>query len=344
MSSNSSNIKGLIYAGIACIFWSTLYIDTTFIAPYGTADLAIARFSFTAVAAAAILLAKKRIRFIYSELNSRQLILASFLGFIGFTGYYFFLATAIKYSSDIITVAIIGMISVVTLLANNAIHKEFSWIAACIPAALGISGTADIIYYQTLASDFSLSSAGWRLWLGIGAALIALMMWSTYQVLNKLVLERLTTGSTISLEDWTLLTLIGGALALPVLVALLPLSPLHGEFTLFDRQPDKAIIPLLTWGLFLAFGASLLSLRAWNESQIYLPPSLSGQAIVFLLPLVFTLCALNGRFITHPVGTIAGVALVISSVFSTILIKHPPAWLPRMLSAKNGDLPRDNLN
>jgi len=339
---NTSNVaKGLLYAWVACIFWSTLYIDTTFIAPYGTADLASVRFFLSALIAIAILLANGRVRVICNELKFQQFVLAGELGFLGFTGFYFFLATAIKYTSEIIAVAIVGLISVVTLLANNYIYREFKWRAVICPAVLGGMGVAAIIYSQVPATDFAITASSWRLWVGIGAAFVALMMWSAYQILNKLALKRLSSISKISSEDWTLLTLIGGAMALPFLLALLPVSPLSREFVLFSTRLDGSIMPLLAWGLFLALGASLLSLHAWNTSQVYLPPTLSGQAIVFLLPIVFALGWLHGRFTDHPAGTCLGIALLMTSIIWTVLLEHPPTWLPKILKLKIHGLRRE---
>jgi drug/metabolite transporter (DMT)-like permease len=338
LSNVSRLVWGLIYAFVACAFWSTLYIDTTFIAPYGTADLAIIRFFFSAIVAIAILLTRGKGNFL-KERTLEQWTFAVSLGFLGFTGYYFFLATAIKYTSEVITAAIIGMISVITLLLNNMIYREFKWAAVALPAILGCAGVGIIIQNQMQAAEFVITAGSLKPFLGITSALIALAMWSAYQVLNRVALLRF---KTVSSEDWTILTLIGGATALPVLIAALPVSSLSQEFVIYSRPLDDSILPLLMWGFFLALGPSLVSVSAWNESQKYLPPTLGGQTIVFLLPLVFGIGWHYGRFSTNPGGAVGGIGLLIASVVATIVLQHPPAWLPQTLIRAIRSLRRAN--
>ncbi|SFV36703.1 EamA-like transporter family protein [Hyphomicrobium facile] len=324
---NASRLRwGLLYAFIACMFWSSLYVRTDFVAPYGTADLAIVRFSFSTLIAMLILLARGGLRRIFNERTRGEWLLASALGFLGFTGYYFFLATAIKYTSEVITVAIIAMISVVTLLVNNALYREFKWHVVAWPALLGGAGVATIVWGQVQAGAFSFTDKGMKGLIGLAAALVALAMWSAYQVLNKRALIRF---SAVSVEDWTLLTLIGGAIALPPLLAILPASPMSEEFTLYSQPLGPSTLPLLGWGLFLAIGASLLSLSSWNRAQKYLPPTLSGQSVVFLLPLVFALGWYYGRFSTNAFAMLTGIGLLFLSVGATIILQHSPKWLPK---------------
>lgn len=307
--------KGLALASIACLFWSSLYVRIDFLAPYGTADLAVVRFFFSSVLALALGIRRRRLGGELLRQSRRAWLVAGGLGFIGFTGYFFFLATAVKFTSEIIAVSIIGLISVLTLVVNNGLYRVFAWRVVFWPVAAGLLGVAAIVDSQIESQQFRLSSPGAGI--GLGAALIALLMWSGYQVLNKRALLR---HPDVSSEAWTLMTLIGGAALLPLLVIVLPFSALAGEFQLFSVEPTKALYVLIGWGGFLAIGASLISLYAWNTAQKLLPPALSGQSIAFLLPLVFALGWRYGRFSNGVAEAVIGIFLLLLSVAMT-------AWL-----------------
>ena len=317
MSNARKTFKGLIFAFAACALWSTLYIRTDFIAPYGTADLAIVRFLFSTVLALFVAAVSGNARRLLVNRRYQDWLSAGLLGFLGFTGYFFFLATAIKYTSEVITVSIIGMIAIVTMVANNLIYKEFPWRWIVWPVLLAIIGVALIVGAQIEAGQFSLKDM--RGYLGLAAAIISLAMWSSYQVLNK---RALLKRSAMPTEDWTLLTLIAGSGVLPVLIVAIPFSPVANEFVLFTQPLSAATLALAGWGFFLAVGASLLSLYAWNTAQTYLPPALSGQSVVLLLPLVFGLGWYYGRFSQSSLWIGVGIAFLLGSVAATIVLRR----------------------
>lgn len=304
--------RGLAYAFVACACWSTLYIRPDFIAPYGPADLVVMRFAISGAFAAAILMFRGRCGRKLADYSRQQWLAASGLGFLGFSGYYFFLATAIKYTSEFITVAIIAMISVITLVINNIVYREHTWKEILAPGLVGLAGLATIIAHQIHTHQFAVSkSSGYA---GLAAAAIALAMWSAYQVLNRYALDRY---SDVSTTDWSLLTLIGSAATLPLLIAVLPVSP-----ALIQRPIQPAFYALLAWAALLSVGASLLSLFAWNIAQKNLPPALSGQSIAFLLPLVFALSWHYGRFDSSPWVAALGIVLLLASVAMTATLKN----------------------
>ncbi|CAA2137776.1 DMT family transporter [Hyphomicrobium sp. ghe19] len=309
--------KGLLFALAACALWSTLYIHTDFIAPYGTADLAIVRFLFSTALALSVAVLSGNARRLLVNRPYQDWLSAGLLGFLGFTGYFFFLATAIKYTSEVITVSIIGMIAIVTMVANNLIYKEFPWRSIVLPVFLAIVGVALIVGAQIQSGQFSLRDM--RGCLGLASATIALAMWSSYQVLNKRALLKRPLMPT---EDWTLLTLIAGAAALPLLILMLPFSPVANEFGLFTQPVGAPTLALTGWGFFLALGASLLSLYAWNTAQTYLPPALSGQSVVLLLPMVFGLGWHYGRFSQSSMPIGIGIVFLLGSVGATIMLRY----------------------
>ncbi|MBS0267361.1 MAG: DMT family transporter [Proteobacteria bacterium] len=317
MSNARKVTKGLVFALAACTLWSTLYIHTDFIAPYGTADLAIVRFLFSTALALLVAVLSGNARRLLVNRRYQDWLSAGFLGFLGFTGYFFFLATAIKYTSEVITVSVIGMIAIVTMVANNLIYKEFPWRSIVWPVLLAIVGVVIIVGAQIQAGQFSLRDLRGNL--GLASAFIALAMWSSYQVLNK---RALLKHSAIPTEDWTLLTLIAGAAALPLLIVVLPFSPVANEFGLFTHPVGAATLALAGWGFFLAVGASLLSLYAWNTAQTYLPPALSGQSVVLLLPLVFGLGWHYGRFSQSSLPIGIGIVFLLGSVAGTIVLRY----------------------
>lgn len=317
MSNASRVIKGLFFAFVACGFWSTLYIHTDFIAPYGTADLAIVRFFFSTALALVVAGLTGNARRLLLNRSYHDWLSAGLLGFLGFTGYFFFLSTAIKYTSEVVTVSIVGMIAIVTMVANNLIYKEFPWRSAVWPVFLAVAGVALIVGAQIQASQFSLRDA--RGYIGLASAFVALAMWSAYQVLNK---RALLKRAALPTQDWTLLTLIAGAAALPLLIVVLPFSPVANEFGLFTHPLCSGTFALMAWGFFLAVGASLLSLYAWNTAQTYLPPALSGQSVVLLLPLVFGLGWHYGRFLQRSLPIATGIVLLLGSVVATIAVRY----------------------
>jgi len=317
MSNAPKVIKGLVFALVACAFWSTLYIHTDFIAPYGTADLAIVRFLFSTALALLVAVLRGNAQRLLANRLYQDWLSAGLLGFLGFTGYFFFLATAIKYTSEVVTVSIIGMIAIVTMVANNLIYKEFPWRLIVWPVLLAIVGVALIVGAQIETGQFPLRDM--RSYLGLASAFVALAMWSSYQVLNK---RALLKRSAMPTEDWTLLTLIAGSAALPLLIMVLPFSPVANEFGLFTHPFGTAMLALTGWGLFLAVGASLLSLYAWNTAQTYLPPALSGQSVVLLLPLVFGLGWHYGRFSQGSLPIGIGIVFLLGSVAATIVLRY----------------------
>lgn len=270
-----------ILAGLAAgALWGLVFVAPYMAGTFASVDLTAGRFvAYGAVAVGMLLWGLKGQP---RRPTLAQAWAALWLSVLGFTGYYLLLVWAIRDAGAEMPALIIGTIPVWVMLLGKP--QGLRWAALVPGLVLTVAGLA--LMAEVPHGDAAAPGAD-SYWRGIAIALVALVFWTAFAILNAAWLKRHPEVRATDWANWLgvatglgglLLWLVGGS-SLPALAA----------------QPGFGVFVAVC--LALGFGSSWLATILWNLASQRLSASLCGQLIVSetLFALVYSF-AWDGRW------------------------------------------------
>jgi drug/metabolite transporter (DMT)-like permease len=263
--------EGHMWVGIgngvmAGALWGLVFLTPLLLPGFSSAQLAAARYLVYGAFALALLGPRWRQ---LPRLDRPAWWALVWLSLLGNIVYYVFLAQAVHLAGGAATSLIVGLLPVIISLVGAREAGAVSARSLGLPLLLCCVGVVAIAF-DALRADGARSDNVHRI-VGLACAFGALASWSIYAIGNSRWLARLPH---ISAHDWALLTgVVTGAQAVVLSAFVFPSTgSLHtaGQWGYF-------------WGVntALAFLASIVGNRCWNQASRLLPLTLTGQMITF---------------------------------------------------------------
>ena len=263
---NGLSVLTGILAGLAAgALWGLVFVAPRMLptgpGSYSSVDLAAGRFAvYGLVAALAMLLGFGR----RPGPTMRQALAAAGMSLLGFSGYYLLLVMAIGDAGTAMPSLLIGTIPLWVMLLGKP--PGLRWPALVPGLALTLTGLV-LMAATSLPAD---TGGGLHFWRGIGFALLALVSWTAFAVVNSAWLKR---HPEVNATDWA--NWLGMATGLSALVMWLAAG--SASLVLAGRN-DLLQFALLC--LLAGFGSTWLATVLWNMASQRLSASLCGQLIV----------------------------------------------------------------
>ncbi len=254
-----------IFAGLgAGAFWGTTFIAPLIAPGFSSIDLTVGRYLSCGLLSVVLLL-WAALRGDTQRPTLTQAGAALWLSLLGYTGYYLLLVLAIQAAGAALPVLIIGTIPLWIMLLGKP--KGLRWRSLVPGLLLTVAGMALMMQVTAHGQD---GSVGTNLWLGIFYAVLAMLSWTAFGLLNARWLARHPEVNSTVWANWLGLAAGVGALAIWAVagtdLATLVSRPGFGTF----------VAVCVVTGTGAAWVASVL----WNMASRRLSPSLAGQLIV----------------------------------------------------------------
>lgn len=254
-----------IFAGLgAGAFWGTTFIAPLIAPGFSSIDLTVGRYLSCGLLSVVLLL-WAALRGDTQRPTLAQAGAALWLSLLGYTGYYLLLVLAIQAAGAALPVLIIGTIPLWIMLLGKP--KGLRWRALVPGLLLTVAGMA--LMMQVTAHGQG-EGGGNHLWLGIFYAVLAMLSWTAFGLLNARWLTRHPEVNSTVWANWLGVAAGAGALAIWAVagtdLATLVSRPDFGTF----------VVVCVVTGIGAAWVASVL----WNMASRRLSASLAGQLIV----------------------------------------------------------------
>lgn len=258
-------IRGVLAGLVAGALWGLVFVMPRMVSGFSAIDLASGRFivygGFSALAMAVL----RRGRPLPTP---RQAAAALGLSVLGFTGYYTVLVFAIRDAGTEVPALLIGTIPLWVMFLGKPGHLR--WAALAPGLLLTAAGLGLMMAAPHAAGAGESGSAGPHFWRGVGLALVSLVFWTAFALLNVAWLRRHPQVQATDWANWLGVATGLGALALWLAAG----SPVAAMVA----QPDAARYLVLS--LATGLGAAWLATILWNVASQRLSASLCGQLIV----------------------------------------------------------------
>jgi drug/metabolite transporter (DMT)-like permease len=317
-----SMLMGIIAAVLAAVSWSLGFIVPFVIGNYSLFDFTLVEFVFSGILSIGLL---------WREANAvRMLSLNDWfagcsLGLIGYVCYFLCVMGAAVYAGPVIAPAFLGLVPVVLGVAGNLRERTVSWKSLALPLALA---TVGLILVN--GSGF-VQSGGFQsksLPLGISLAILAVMFWTLFGLLNQSALAK---RPHMNAGVWTALIMAGAGLAMLVFF---PMGLLFGLFEIprLGLRWDTAG-PLIIWGAGLAIFANVGGAMAWTFASQRLPVALAAQMIT-LEPVSATILGLLVHRRWPSVAEVLGmIVLLVGGIIAIGIFARPTVEMAKPLIA-----------
>lgn len=257
-----------IFAGlIAGALWGLVFVAPSLAPNLSVIDLVSGRFISYGLGSLLVMALSRGTRALPTL---RQAGMALGLSLLGFSGYYLLLVLAIRDAGVEVPTLIIGTIPIWVMLLGKP--EGLLWRALLPGLALTISGVVLMMVegFSRAGTADGQVAAGWTYWRGIGYAVLAMVSWTAFALLNSVWLKKHREVKTTDWANW-----LGVASGL---AALLLWNALGSDANVLLAQADiaQAAIVCIATGLGSAWLASVL----WNIASRRLSASLCGQLIV----------------------------------------------------------------
>lgn len=252
-----------ILAGLAAgALWGLVFVLPRLVPAYTGLEVTLARYAAYAVlAAGAMAWAWRTTR---AHLNPRVLAAALVLGWLGNSVYFLLVVFAVRWAGTALTGLIIGTIPIWLLLIGRPTGLSLLRLApgaVCTLAGLGL-----------MHWSVTREGGGSELVPGLVCAVLALVCWTTYAILNARWLQR---HRELPNAVWTNLLGVSTLLGLLPLLFLMP-----GAAPELAAQREAQWTGFVLVSLIMGLGASWVATWLWNLASQRLPTSLAGQLIV----------------------------------------------------------------
>jgi len=317
---NKSVSIGVAAAIFAAFAWSLNFVVPFVIGDYSVFDFALFRFVISGVVGFGFLAFRLDI---VRVLNSHDWLMAFWLGFVGYVGYFLTVAGAAIFAGPVIAPAFLGLVPVVLAIVGNLRQRTVSWHALILPLALAAIGL--LLVNISVLDPASMATAR-SLMIGIPLAIAAVILWTWFGLANQ---HALAKRPGMDAGVWTALIMAGGGLEV---LAFMPIGLATGVFEMPRLGLSWGIAaPLYIWGTSLAILASVGGALAWTVAAQRLPVALSAQLIVSetAFGTIFGL-AVHGRLPTIP--EISGIVVLTAGVVTAIRVFHGEGRLVRSVT------------
>jgi drug/metabolite transporter (DMT)-like permease len=263
-------LVGILAGLVAGAFWGLTFVAPKLVAPFSPFDLAALRnIIFGALSGLLLLMLWQRTR----ALLRADIVIAAWLGFIGYVGYYMAVAYAVIFAGPAIPALIIGALPVALAIAGNLQERSVRWRSLTWPLVLITLGLL-VVNVGSLQDPASGRDAR-SLLIGGSLATIGLLIWLCYAMVNAAALRQRPGMSALV---WTALQGVGTGIGM---VALLPFGLLAG---LSGFATHSLVAPeahaLWFWSMLTGIASSWLATWAWIVAAQRLSIALSAQLIV----------------------------------------------------------------
>ena len=252
-------------AGLAAgALWGLVFVVPRVIPGLSPVDLTAGRFvSYGGMAALVMLVGWRQHRWP----TRRQAVTALGMSLLGATGYYVLLAQAVVFSGSEVPTLIIGTIPIWVMLLGKPAHLKW---AALLPGLLLTAGGLALMMQSSLSLPTRLPTGDGSFWSGVLLALVAMVSWTAFALVNAAWLKRHPEVSATEWANW-----IGIATGVGALLLWLFAGTEIKELAAMDNKAHVAIVCIAT-GIGSAWAASIL----WNIASQRLSVSLCGQLII----------------------------------------------------------------
>jgi len=260
-----------ILAGLAAgALWGLVFVAPRMVSGFAGIDLTAGRFVVYGVVSVAVLAASMRRA---RRPTWRQAWGALWLSVLGFTGYYWILVLAIRDAGTEMPALIVGTIPIWVMLLGKP--SGLRWAALVPGLALTLAGLVfmakgSLAPVDQASAAIQNAAAQATYWRGIGLAVLAMMCWTAFSLLNAAWLRR---HPDIGATDWA--NWLGVATGLGGVGLALGLGTPLPQLMVQPGWPLFALVVLA-----IGFGSSWLATILWNLASQRLSASLCGQLIV----------------------------------------------------------------
>ncbi len=254
-----------ILAGVgAGAFWGTTFIAPLIAPGFSSIELTVGRYLSCGLLSVLLLLWAV-LRGDTQRPTLAQAGAALWLSLLGYTGYYLLLVLAIQAAGAALPVLIIGTIPLWIMLLGKPVGLR--WRSLVPGLLLTVAGMALMMQVTAHGQDDGVAT---DLWLGIFYAVLAMLSWTAFGLLNARWLARHPEVNSTLWANWLGVAAGVGALAIWAVagtdLATLIARPGFGTF----------VLVCVVTGIGAAWVASVL----WNMASRRLSASLAGQLIV----------------------------------------------------------------
>lgn len=254
-----------IAAGLAAgALWGLVFVVPRMATGLSSVDLTAGRFvSYGGIAALAMLVTWRK----HTWPTARQAATALGMSLLGATGYYVLLAQAVVFAGSEVPTLIIGTIPIWVMLMGKPAHLTWSGL---LPGLLLTCAGLALMMQSTLSQAALLPAGGGQFWWGVCLALVAMLCWTAFALVNAAWLKRHPEVSATEWANW-----IGVATGVGAMLLWLVAGSDTKELVALDNKAQLATVCIVT-GMGSAWAASIL----WNVASQRLSVSLCGQLIV----------------------------------------------------------------
>ncbi|WP_420236252.1 DMT family transporter [Telmatobacter bradus] len=265
------HLEGRILSGIgngmaAGTLWGFVFLAPQLLSGFSPTQLCVARYLIYGAFSLLLLIPRWKT---LPHLGKKEWFSLGWISLLGNILYYVLLSEAIQLAGGAPTSLIVGLLPVVVTVVGTRSSGAVKLRSLIPPMLLCCIGVGLISYHAfrvgTPGTDFTHKAIGFL------CAFCALVSWSAYAIGNSRCLMSLPH---ISAHEWSLLTgIVTGAIA--VIQGFLVL--------LFGSAPHSSPDWLRFWGISagVAFFASIVGNRFWNQASRLVPLTLIGQMLVF---------------------------------------------------------------
>lgn len=259
--------KGIAAGLGAGALWGLVFLAPRITPGLSSVDLMAGRYlSYGALAVVFILLTLRTRKL--PTLN--QALVAVGLSILGNTGYYLLLALSIQDAGTEVPTLIIGLIPIWMMLLGKPVGLKWGTLVPGL--LLTVAGLGLMMWTQTAnSSTVSMAEHSYaHYWRGVAFAVIAMVLWTAFGLLNSAWLKRHTEVNATDWANWMGVATGLGALGLWMVAGSSP-----KELLVLDNRAFLATVCIAT-GVGAAWVATIL----WNIASQRLSASLCGQLIV----------------------------------------------------------------
>jgi drug/metabolite transporter (DMT)-like permease len=325
----SSSWLGVAAAVFATFSWSLNFIMPYVLGGYSAYDFISLRFLFSGLLGALFVLYYREEA---SQLSVEQVMLALWLGVIGYLGYLGCIFGGVHYAGPVVTPAFVGLVPILSVVLGNGAQKALPWDKLALPIGLAAAGLV-IINFTELARAFHQS--GRTLAVGMAFSIGAVALWLMFSLLNQ---RALANGRPIHSGAWTGLMMLGAGAAIVLLLPLGNSAELYRFPTLgFGWQQAWQVY---LWAFLLASVASTGGAWAWNFATSRLPMVLTGQLISLETLFATALGLLAQHRLPGLMECLGITTLVGGAVLAVRIVLSQPTGTPEENSARTAEQPR----